>query len=275
MPLHKGSSEKVIGENIREMQNAGHPHNQAVAAALHNADKYKLGGVVPGDQIGAAVRAARKPLAGGGPSDDTEPDDTAIGAAIMASRKPIASKPDAAAKPAAPAKAPELPQLNFMGGLINSVVPGRTDRLNVHVPSDTYILPADVVSALGEGNTFAGARVLDKVFSGKPIGPEAKPYAKELENISATGKVFPKVNPKLPHLDAPPEGGQPNEFAKGGMAKMVPVVVAGGEYAVPPRVVQELGGGDVEEGHAKLDKAVRAIRARLVEVSKKLPGPQK
>jgi len=37
MPLHEGKSKKVISENIKEMQASGHPHDQAVAAALHNA----------------------------------------------------------------------------------------------------------------------------------------------------------------------------------------------------------------------------------------------
>lgn len=41
MPLAPGSSRAVISQNIREMQAAGHPHNQSVAAALHNADKYQ------------------------------------------------------------------------------------------------------------------------------------------------------------------------------------------------------------------------------------------
>lgn len=41
MPLRKGSSQKVISSNIREMVKAGHPHNQAVAAAMHMAHKDK------------------------------------------------------------------------------------------------------------------------------------------------------------------------------------------------------------------------------------------
>lgn len=38
MPLEKGSSQKVISRNIEEMQEHGHPHRQAVAAALHTAE---------------------------------------------------------------------------------------------------------------------------------------------------------------------------------------------------------------------------------------------
>jgi len=37
MPLKKGSSHKVIDENIHDMIKAGHPVKQAVAAALHSA----------------------------------------------------------------------------------------------------------------------------------------------------------------------------------------------------------------------------------------------
>ena len=41
MPLIKSGSRKAISTNIREMIAAGHPHDQAVAAALHTADKYR------------------------------------------------------------------------------------------------------------------------------------------------------------------------------------------------------------------------------------------
>lgn len=37
MPLIKGKSKKVIGENIAEMEKAGHPRKQAIAASLNEA----------------------------------------------------------------------------------------------------------------------------------------------------------------------------------------------------------------------------------------------
>lgn len=39
MPLHKGKSKKIIGENIKEMEAAGHPAKQAIAASLNQARK--------------------------------------------------------------------------------------------------------------------------------------------------------------------------------------------------------------------------------------------
>lgn len=53
-----------------------------------------------------------------------------------------------------------------MGGLFNSPVPGRTDKLSVAVPAGGYVVPADVVSALGEGNTIGGSKKLDQMFGG-------------------------------------------------------------------------------------------------------------
>ena len=39
MPLKKGASRKTIGKNIKEMEAAGHPKNQAIAASLNQARK--------------------------------------------------------------------------------------------------------------------------------------------------------------------------------------------------------------------------------------------
>jgi hypothetical protein len=52
MPLAKGKSQKTIGHNIEEMEKSGHPHDQAVAAALHTAHPeggYDEGGLVQSD----------------------------------------------------------------------------------------------------------------------------------------------------------------------------------------------------------------------------------
>lgn len=45
--------------------------------------------------------------------------------------------------------------------------PGRADKLPVSVPDHSHVIPADVVSALGQGNTLRGMRVLQQMFPTK------------------------------------------------------------------------------------------------------------
>jgi hypothetical protein len=113
MPLKKGKSQKTISSNISEMIHAGHPQDQAVAAALST---------------------ARRSRAEGGDLPD----------------------------------APERDKVHV--GPIHSNVSGRTDHLPIHVPSGCYVIPADIVSSLGEGNTMAGFRALNKVFGRQVYG---------------------------------------------------------------------------------------------------------
>lgn len=49
-------------------------------------------------------------------------------------------------------------------GPIKSAVAGRTDHLAMSVPAGSYVIPADIVSGLGEGNTEAGQKLLAEMF---------------------------------------------------------------------------------------------------------------
>ena len=110
MPLKQGSSQKTISANIAEMVRAGHPQNQAIAAALSSARKKRAAGGAVSDKIHV--------------------------------------------------------------GPIHSPVAGRTDHLPVNVPSGSYVIPADIISAMGEGNTMAGFRVANNVFGMQEAGDQ-------------------------------------------------------------------------------------------------------
>lgn len=84
-------------------------------------------------------------------------------------------------------------------GLLHSAVAGRTDHLKVNVPSGGYVIPADIVSGIGEGNTLAGARYLQDVF---------------------------------------PEDDMPQRAA-GGHVQAIPILGAGGEFIVSPKALMK------------------------------------
>ena len=133
-------------------------------------------------------------------------------------------------------------------GPIHSSVAGRTDHLPMHVPSGSYVIPSDIISASGEGNTMAGFAHAKRVFGGTPRGGGSQPYNHE---------------------------GGPYGMAAGGATDGVPIVAAGGEYVVHPEAVREIGGGDIDLGHKVLDEFIKRQRAELVKTLKKLPGPKR
>lgn len=75
-------------------------------------------------------------------------------------------------------------------GLIPSDVPGRTDKLNISVPENSFVVPADIVSAVGEGNTEAGAKHFDRVYPMKG----AESGNKKVPIVAAGGEYI--INPK-------------------------------------------------------------------------------
>jgi hypothetical protein len=135
-------------------------------------------------------------------------------------------------------KSPKTPKVKPHVGPIHSAVAGRTDHLPMHVPSGSYVIPADIISAMGEGNTMAGFKIMNDI---------SNQY-----------------------------GGTPNTYAAGGFTgELVPIVAAGGEYVISPEVVTSMGSGDMDVGHRELDAFVKKMRAKTVKTLRNLPGPKR
>ena len=338
MPLLSGK--RNIGRNIETEKNAGKTHEQALAIALNVARKHRADG-------GATETVTR-----------------------------------------------------LHTGPIHSSVAGRTDHLPIHVPSGSYVLPADCVSHLGENNTAAGFKVLRRMFGGEPYGQSTHPYGQSKGPYGSGSHPYDKeggpydspvaratggqvrhraagilfVSPEKEVLLmrrrgkdhagewALPAGGiekgetpeqaarreteeeagyshegglspfmhsqregvdfttfiahsarfkptlndehddakwvKPSEAekslplhpgvrkaleklskragkARGGESSGVPIVAAGGEWVIPPRHVEQVGGGDIDMGHKVLDEFVKRVRKELIGTLQKLPGPRR
>jgi len=142
-------------------------------------------------------------------------------------------------------------------GMIKSSVPGRTDKLNLNVPSGSYIIPADTVSAVGQGNSDAGSNILGKMLQKGPYGmnlPRAKGGSRVGQRKSSLSKMG---------------------FAEGGdVGQTTPIVAAGGEHIVYPEDVARLGNGDIDLGHSILDAFVTHIRNKNIKTLKSLKPPK-
>lgn len=199
MPLMPGKSDIAISKNIREMRHAGHPQDQAVAAAMDMARRTRaMGG------------AMKNPKVHSGP--------------------------------------------------INVAIPGRTDRLPVHVYSGSYVLPADIVSGLGEGNTLAGNDIVKRMIADGGFGQK---WAR-----NGGRQLFDRYG-----LQGYYHGGHAHVPFSGDPKAVVPVIVAGGEYIITPEEVMQIGEGDLNKGHAVLDAFVKSQRRLLIKTLGKLPGP--
>lgn len=259
MPLKKSASSGAFRKNVKAEVAAGKPKNQALAIA------YRI------------QRDARKMADGGTVYDDTEGDE----AKYDRHQRVLAERANSALRSVGPDNALDVPdkntvspydvmqyrttpqadvhlatggrlnltKINGRGGLINSAVAGRTDKLPMGVHNGSYVIPADVVSSIGQGNTMSGASSLNRLFKMGPYGSAAP--------------QMPSASPR-------------RRFASGGaVGEPVDIIAAGGEYIVPPEKIAEIGGGDIARGHDVLDEMVKHIRQKSIKTLKKLPGPKK
>ena len=199
------SSQKTISGNISEMIKAGHPRDQAIAAALSTARKTRA----TGGQVSTKVHT----------------------------------------------------------GPIHSAVAGRTDHLPMNVPSGSYVIPADIISAMGEGNTMAGFKHMRRIFGGTPYTGKEAPYGAEGGPYNSEGGPYGASDKEMYEQPLP-------EKAAGGPAT-VPIIAAGGEYVLSPDQVMQVGQGDLDTGHRVLDEFVKRMRAETVKTLKGLPPPKK
>jgi hypothetical protein len=59
------------------------------------------------------------------------------------------------------------------GGMLGGSGMGRADDLPVNVASGSYVVPAHILSALGDGNSLAGGKMLASFFGTGPLGMPA------------------------------------------------------------------------------------------------------
>lgn len=145
-------------------------------------------------------------------------------------------------------------------GPIMSAVAGRTDHHPMSVKSGAYVVPAETVSHLGQNNTAAGMAVLNHMFG------QSGPYG--------MGK-----NPAIKRGSGAPRAPKAKTFADGGAAETlsqpVEINAAGGEYVIPPDLVEAIGDGDVDYGHKILDNWILSMRKDHIRTLKSLPPPAK
>jgi hypothetical protein len=142
----------------------------------------------------------------------------------------------------------------------SSSVAGRTDRIPMQARTGSFVLPADVVSGLGQGNTNAGAKMWGQMIS-HSIGPMGIQNAIRQRTLRA---------PTLRGFG----GGANKGFADGGeVDDLTPIVTAGGEALVDPEIVCQLGDGDPGRGKKVLINSVLTVRNHTIKHLQKLPRP--
>ncbi len=144
-------------------------------------------------------------------------------------------------------------------GFLKSTIPGRTDHIPTSAPAGSYVVPADVVSGLGEGNSLAGAKVMQEILKS---GPWGTPGSKVQGGRGA---------PSAPSGRTPPEA-----LATGGdVGQPTKILAAGGEHVISPDDVRRIGGGSLSRGHRILDRWVVHERKKTIKTMQSLKGPKK
>ena len=155
---------------------------------------------------------------------------------------------------------------------------GRTDKLNIKTPSGAYVIPADVVSGAGQGNTLNGATALKNMFSTGPLGMKTlKGGSGRAGHAARIGTTkLPKGSKISSTLEQTFADGGPTGdemMAEEHAGEPTPIDAAGGEYLIYPSIVRRLGRGDLKQGHKVLDAFVLYAREQIIKQMEELKPP--
>lgn len=173
-------------------------------------------------------------------------------------------------------------ELYHSAGLLHSSIAGRTDRLPIATGADAYVLPADTLSAMGSGNTLAGANILKAALR---IGPYGTTFPRDYGDRGRGPPRAPPISGSyMNQITGMAEGGPTEE------QKPVSIVAAGGEFVVPRedwlaygsdgrlywhRGVRSIGEGSVKRGHDRLDAMVGRVREFQKKWLRSAPPPKR
>lgn len=155
-------------------------------------------------------------------------------------------------------------------GYLHGPTLGRADHVTTAAPGGSYVIPADVVAGLGEGNSLAGANVIERMLG-------SGPYGTRLPRMGH-GSGPPRA-PRPAPLEAQRTGG----VSRGTVGEPVPVKLSHGEYTLSPEQVMRIGRAHFGNAlparrvmsltHKMLDKWVRLKRKQQIKKLQSLPGP--
>jgi hypothetical protein len=149
-------------------------------------------------------------------------------------------------------------------GYLSGSTPGRADAIKTQAPGGSYVVPADVIAGLGDGNSLAGARVMDAIVQSGPHGiPQER-----------MGRGAGPPRAPAPYREQQAAGGVTRRAGGvSGQGEGTPVALSHGEYVVHPEHVVRIGGGNLRRGHRILDQFVIHMRKHQIKTLKSLPGP--
>jgi hypothetical protein len=157
-------------------------------------------------------------------------------------------------------------------GPLHSPIAGRTDRIKLDVKPGSYVFPADVVSAVGQGNTLAGQKVLERLFSHHGLSG-AQVRTSHSGQHPPSGIRLGKPPASTSRGSSKTAQGSPTAAGGGRQTKPVQIIAAGGEHVLGPDDIM-LKFGNLDHGHDVLDHFVTEVRRREMERLKKQPPPK-